>query len=294
VDSRDWFSGVLVKKGIKISSTSGATPDGAADGQLGMRLIEGLAEKTDTCNLHGVQRSVLYSSGLAGVTSKNPEAKAVLKMHNRVAQLKNQTRAVSDGVRSTQLAADVPLSKVLMTVDTCTTRWGNQFDQVERNNVLRPVIDPVVDAYKRENRGKKDAIVEDDDSNPTSKLGKAVPASALGLSADAWDKSLEIEGFLDHPYKIKESIEHKGYVTGAISLYLMHDLKAGCGEEKTLTVKLHPTTAKLEDRARLAETREAESLHDLTTTARTIMVDELQQRFFSERPSNLRLVQVST
>jgi hypothetical protein len=58
--------------------------------------------------------------------------------------------------------------------------------------------------------------------------------------------------------------------------------------------RVYPTTAKLEDRARLAETREAESLHDLITTARTIMVDELQQRFFSERPSNLRLVQVST
>jgi predicted TIM-barrel enzyme len=33
---------------------------------------------------------------------------------------------------------------------------------------LRPVIDTaVVDAFKRENRGKKDAIVENDDDNPT-------------------------------------------------------------------------------------------------------------------------------
>ena len=289
---RDWFTNVLAKKAIKISSCSGVTPDGAADGQLGMRLIEGLAEKTDTCNLHGLQRSVLFSVGLAGATSQNPEAKAVLKMHNRIAQLKNQTRAVSDGIRKMQLSADIPLSKVLTTVDTSTTRWGNQFDQVERDNVLRPVIDPTVDTYKRDNRGKKDAIVEDDDSNPTSRLGKAVPASALGLSADAWDSSLEIEAFLDHPYKIKESIEHKGYVTGSTALYLLHDLKLGCGEEKSMTVKLHPSTAKLEDRNRPTELREAESLHALTAKARSIMADELNQRFFSERPSNLRLVQI--
>jgi hypothetical protein len=195
-------------------------------------------------------------------------------------------------VRNAQIAAGVPLSKVLTTVDTCTTRWGNQFDQVERDNVLRPVLDPTVESYKRDNRGKKDAIVEDDDNNPTSRLGKVVPASALGLSPDAWDKSLEIEAFLDHPYKIKDSIEHKGYVTGAISLFLMHDLKLGCGEEKSMTVKLHPSTAKLEDRNRPTETRSADSLYGLTTLARTIMVDELDQRFFSERPSNLRLVQI--
>ena len=45
---------------------------------------------------------------------------------------------------------------------TCTTRWGNQYRQVARNNTLKPVIDPVVETYKRENRTKKDAIVEDD------------------------------------------------------------------------------------------------------------------------------------
>jgi hypothetical protein len=66
------------------------------------------------------------------------------------------------------LAEDTPLSKVLTTIDTCTTGWCNQFLQVSRANTLRPVIDTaVVDAFKRENRGKKDAIVENDDDNPT-------------------------------------------------------------------------------------------------------------------------------
>ena len=35
-------------------------------------------------------------------------------------------------------------------------------------------------------------------------------ASAIGLSGDQWDQSLEIEAYLDHPFQIKDSIEHKG------------------------------------------------------------------------------------
>ena len=290
---KEWFGGVLEAKAIRIPSLSGVTPDGASDGQLGMRLVDGLGDKVDTCNLHGLQRGVLYSVGIAGSTSKNPECKAGLKPHNRVAQLSNQSRAVSDGIRKGQIDSDVPLSKILTTVDTCTTRWGNQFRQVSRNNMLKPVIDPVVETYKRENRGKKDAVVEDDDSNPTSRIGKAVPASALGLSSDQWDASLEIEAYLDHPFQIKESIEHKGYVTGATSLFLLHDLKKGCAADKSLTVKAHPPTAKLADRVRQTETRKAEDLHSSISTARCIMVEQLDERFFddAERPSNTRLVQ---
>jgi hypothetical protein len=115
----------------------------------------------------------------------------------------------------------------------------------------------------------------------------------LGLSSEQWDASLEIEAYLDHPYQIKESIEHKGYVTGATSLFLLHDLKKGCADDKSLTVKAHPPTAKLADRVRQTETRKAEDLHSSISTARRIMVKELDERFFddAERPSNTRLVQ---
>jgi hypothetical protein len=81
-----------------------------------------------------------------------------------------------------------------------------------------------------------------------SRLGKPVPVTSIGLSGEDWDRSLELEAFLDHPYQIKESIEHKGYVTGATSLFLLNDLMKGCGAEKSLTVKLHPSIAKLADR----------------------------------------------
>ena len=151
-----------------------------------------------------------------------------------------------------------------------------------------------METYKRENRGKKDAIVEDDEINPASRLGKAVAASAIGLSGDQWDQSLEIEAYLDHPFQIKDSIEHKGYVTGATALFLLHDLKKGCSDDKALTVKISPPTAKLEDRVRAVETRKAEDLHESIVTARDIMIRELDTRFFeqAERPSNTRCVQL--
>jgi len=145
--------------------------------------------------------------------------------------------------------------------------------------VLRPVLDAVLDEYKRANKGKKDAIVEEDDTDPTSKVGKVVPASQIGLSADTWDKSLELEAFLDHPFQIKESIEHKGYCTGAQGIYLMNDMVKGCAPGKSLKVKLFPKDPKVESRKRGTEVREAEDLHVLTSTAREVMTDELIGRF---------------
>ena len=98
---------------------------------------------------------------------------------------------------------------------------------------------------------------------------------------------------MDHPYQIKESIELKGYVTGAKSLFLLNDLMKGCGDEKSLTVKLHPSTAKLADWQRQPEERKADALHELTKTARAEMTQQLAARFFEgERPSDTRLVQI--
>ena len=142
----------LAKKKIKHTAISGLSPDGAADGQCGLALIEDLAEKVDTCSLHRIQRGVLFSIGMAGATSKNPECKKLIKGHNREVQLSNQSRAVSDGIRKQQIDAGVPASQLLTTVDTAPTRWGNQSRQISRNCTLRPVLDPVIDEYKRNNK----------------------------------------------------------------------------------------------------------------------------------------------
>lgn len=73
----------LDKHGIKYSSLSGVTPDGAADGHCALNLIPELMEKVDTCMLHGLQRAVLFSIGMTGTPNKNLECATLLKQHRR-------------------------------------------------------------------------------------------------------------------------------------------------------------------------------------------------------------------
>ena len=57
-------------------------------------------------------------------------------------------------------------------------------------------------------------------------------------------------------------------------------------------VKLLPSTSSLEDRDRASEERRLSSLGPCVVRAREIMHEELIARFFGERPSNARLVQI--
>ena len=98
---------------------------------------------------------------------------------------------------------------------------------------------------------------------------------------------------MEYPFKIKDSIEHKGYLTGAHSGMLLADLKQGCGASKFLEVPMCPATALFSDRGqRPTETRSAEDLYPGTRKAREIMQEELELRLFDERPSYIRLVQM--
>eukprot|EP00966_Prymnesium_polylepis_P042880 996466-Prymnesium_polylepis.1 len=70
--------------------------------------------------------------------------------------------------------------------------------------MLRPLIDPVIEKYKRTNKHNKEALVESNETEQGSKVGKALAASEMGLTAGQWDSTLELEGFLDQPFQIKE------------------------------------------------------------------------------------------
>ncbi|KAK3282686.1 hypothetical protein CYMTET_9581 [Cymbomonas tetramitiformis] len=255
VNIKSWFLSLLQSRHIEHACISGITPDGAADGQCALNQISTLGEKIDTCNQHQMQRSILFASGLAGTSSKNPAAKGLLRKHGRVVKLFNQSRAVSDAVLKRQEEAKVPGHKLLSLVSTVTTRWGNQFSQVSVNNTLRAVIDPTIEAYQRANKGKKDAIVEEDPSDSGNKLGVAVPAADIGLSATDWDESIELEAFLQPAFHIKETIGKKHFLTGAQTLLLMYDLKQGCQDTLPLKVLNTPATPTLADRQRTSDTR---------------------------------------
>jgi hypothetical protein len=295
---RAWIRSVAETKKILLKTdVIGITPDGAADGQAAINGMDELNEKIDTCDLHRLQRSVLFSIGQAGAQCKNPDAKTLIRKEGRLVTLHRQSRAVSSAVRDTQVAASIPPHKILTPTSTKVTRWGGTYLQLAQNHLLYPVFHPAVEKYKLQNRGKKDAIVESDESESGDKVGPhAVPAGELGLEPSDWDQGIEMEAFLERAFQTKELVEKgktgSGLITGAQSLMLMYNLKSSCDAAKSLAVKLLPASASLDDRNRVLEQRTHSSLGVCVTTARSIMVTELNARFFGERPSNSRMVQL--
>jgi hypothetical protein len=296
-----WFISVLEDNQLPHSIVAGVTPDGAADGQCGLAKIETIAEKVDTCMLHVLQRAVLFSIGIAGASSKNPAAKSLLRANNRVVQLSRQSLAVGKSISNAQVAANVPHEKVLSLVKTATTRWGNQYSQLSTNIRLRRAIDPAVDKFKRENRNNKEAIVEENESDQGSKVGRPVPAVDLGLTTQEWEDTREMEAFLSYSFDIKETIEKRPYCTGAQAIQLLYDLKENfCDPDAGLIVREFPSTLSIQDRELRNDkstftTKESDYLCSAVTTARKVLRDELNARVFHGssdlRPSNARLIQ---
>ena len=58
---KEWLTSTLKRKGIRHRAVSGVTPDGAADGQCGMNLIEDLSERLDTQGRYFLYKNYEYS-----------------------------------------------------------------------------------------------------------------------------------------------------------------------------------------------------------------------------------------
>ena len=287
-----WILSTLTVYDLPTGMVVGITPDGAADGQCGLRMTPGLSEKVDTCQEHILQRAVLASIGLAYSKSKNEAAKVQLRLNNNIVTLSRQSGTFLKSIEETQTSAGVPAHKVMHLVPTATTRWGNQYSQLDRNNMLRTSIDTGLFSYKKANKGNTEAIVVSNESDQGSKVGKAVAAADIGMNPEQWDANLELEAFLSYPYDIKETIEHKPYCTGAQGMMLFHDLKENfCDEWANLKVKEFPKSLAVSDRERVTEQKDCEDVSQLIYDARKILREELTSRAFELRPSNWRLVQ---
>ncbi len=81
---------------------SGITPDGAEDGQCGLRLIDTLCDNVDTCMLHQLQRTVLWSLGKTGKTCKNPEDQEQFRKNARIVILSRQSLGVNKEIKQLQ------------------------------------------------------------------------------------------------------------------------------------------------------------------------------------------------
>ena len=209
---------------------------------------------------------------------------------------------VSDGFREEQIKHKIPAHKVLSTVRTMIVRWSNTKGQITRNNVMRPIIDPVLSLYRREHAGDEAMIelrTDDDDSSDESQPAPqfAAPSRTLvrkdiKFTDDAWNANLEAESFLTRPHEIKEIMEHRPTVTGAQAVQMLVALKKQNGSARPLSILQHPLSISLAHRRRASSSIKAEHLNPLIETARRIVVDQLDQRFVQKRFSDARLIAI--
>jgi hypothetical protein len=156
----------------------------------------------------------------------------------------------------------------------------------------RPPIQSSLTKYKLAytRRGNAEAVVEHDEGECMSKVGRPVAASEIGLTEEQWDLNLELEAFLMEIADKVDAIEHSNVHFGQ-AVIIIADLKMhGCAVDASLTIKRLPTSAALVDRARIEETRSAASLDPCITLARELLMDELQKRFFDARPSDAAMI----
>ena len=107
---------------------------------------------------------------------------------------------------------------------------------------------------------------------------------------EQWDLNLEAEAFLTEVADKVDAIEHENVHWGQ-AMQMLADLKMnGCAEDASLTIQRLPASAALVDRARIEETRSAASLDPCIKLARELLMEELQKRFFDERPSDAAMI----
>ena len=231
----------------------------------------------------------------------NVDFRDLLTINGRVVQLSHQSREVSDNLRQFQADHKIPANKILSTVRTNATRWGNQFKQVQRNNVLRPVVDPVLSEYRREHSCDTAILVSeiaDDDSDseqprgPFTVASKAVARKDIRLNEDMWYANLEAEAFLNRPHAIKQTLEHRLTITGAQGVALMYALKKQNGPLKPLQILQFPRSVSLQHRKREDTTVQCRDLSLMISTARLELVKQIDKRFINKRFSDARLIQI--
>ena len=132
--------------------------------------------------------------------------------------------------------------------------------------------------------------MEQSEASSDSKAGVVVPASEMGVGEEAWESGRELVAFLEQPYTTKQAVEHLWWLHAGQALMLMRDLVMACAPESPLHVLQFPATASMAHRDRATERIPASQISEMIVTCRSVLQDQLTARFFTDRPSNARLV----
>jgi hypothetical protein len=157
---RDWFQRELAANNIVADDVSGITPNGASDGQAGLRLIVALAQKVDTCHQHQLQNAIKHALGLSGKPCQNKVAKKLIQVNARIPALANKSQPFFKAIVQAQLDAAVPPHGVIHPRNYSATRWGGLQELCDVNGVLRPAVVAAVEQYKLDHRNEKDVLAQ--------------------------------------------------------------------------------------------------------------------------------------
>ena len=298
-----WLVRTLLQYDIPCEYICSVTPDGAGPGVKGIKMVPGLANKVNVCMQHQLQRCVLYAIGIAGSATncRNPDARDLLKVNKRVVQFSHQVHEFSIECEAMQTTASIPEHKHLTTVRSHAIRWGNSYSQVERNNLMRPIIDMVTSKYRREH-ANDEAILDPEhepnayDSNddmPTRQFeaaGTVLTRREIGFDNTSWACNLELEALLTRPAGIKMMMDKYTHITAAQCMHVFKDLQKSMRANKPLDILLHPVDIGLKARKRKVATIAADSVTPIVTKGRAEMCTQLEARFFTDRPTDCRLV----
>jgi hypothetical protein len=109
-----------------------ATEDGASNNKKANRL---LGQDQMVCTPHEIARAVLFASGEAGSTSKNPMLKELIGRSSKQSASFNRSVVASKSLQSAQLDANSQLKEhqTLTTKTKNLTRWLGLFEMCNRN-----------------------------------------------------------------------------------------------------------------------------------------------------------------
>jgi hypothetical protein len=192
---RIWLEKALGEVDLKVQMLTLATLDGGSNGQLGVKLIDGLEGKVKTCDAHQVQRSILKAedgdstpaSSVSGTA--NPAFRAVRSKIRRISKLCNQSHVFAGKLREEQLRDGVPAGETLSTETTSATRWSGAQSQIRRCNILAPFINKAIEDRVATSGGLKGFTTVDEDS---AKVREIVARDLTMMERD-WVLAREME-----------------------------------------------------------------------------------------------------
>jgi hypothetical protein len=310
-----WLKKTNADHGLDLHRDVGTpTIDGASNGKRAMKILK---KAVRICSAHQMARSVAYATGDAG--RKNPDARRLIRAFRRLAAFAHKSTRFNDDQKKAQatllLVKESKQPKELIIAGA--TRWDGVQDNMARTvEELEPALKRVLagkdDQYamvETEEMSPEDDVRSSDDDNSDSSQDSLSDDSDFGLATqrrkkkqqgsslsgdrkyeaqllkyrptlDQWSAGHSLVAVLRHPRTFDKLIQTSNNETTDKALHLVRGV-IKLSSTKKLTVSLWERQ-NATGIVKLVHTRVlASTLPVAVLTAREILVEQLEERFFA-------------